>query len=128
MSKAAVFLEIEKAFYTKLHLDFLYELSKLKILISLIKRINSFLSQRKLGVSIEGEMSAPRNIQAEVPQGSILSSTLYNIYINVTPQTPGIYLGLFADDTCIYVADRKQEYILRKLQRNLSVIEMWCER
>jgi hypothetical protein len=35
-----------------------------------------FLSQRKFRVSVEGEMSPPRVMQAGVPQGSVLSPTL----------------------------------------------------
>jgi hypothetical protein len=54
-------------------------------------------------------------MQAGVPQGSVLSPTLYNLYINDTPQTPGVYLGLFADDTCQYATDRKEGYVLRKI-------------
>jgi hypothetical protein len=50
------------------------------------------------------------------------------IYINYTSQTLGVYLGLFADDTCIYATDRKEDYVLRKLQRGLSAIETSCER
>jgi hypothetical protein len=50
-------------------------------------------------VSVEGEMFTPRDIQAGVPQGSILS-----------PQTPGVYLGLFADDSCIHAKDHKEGY------------------
>jgi hypothetical protein len=73
-------------------------------------------------------MSTPRNIQAGMAQGSVLSPTLYSLYINDTPQTPGAYLGLLADDTCIYATDHKEDYVLRKLQRSLSTIETWCER
>jgi hypothetical protein len=72
-------------------------------------------------------MSSPREMLAGVPQGSILSPTLYNIYINDTPQTPGVYLALFADDTCLYATDRKEGYVLRKLQRGLDAIDTWCE-
>jgi hypothetical protein len=40
----------------------------------------------------------------------------------------GFYLGIFADDACIYARDLKQGYILRKLQRGLIGIKTWCER
>jgi hypothetical protein len=50
------------------------------------------------------------------------------MYINDTPQTRCVYLGLFADDTCIYATDRKEGYLLRKLQRQLTAIDTWCER
>jgi hypothetical protein len=44
-----------------------------------------------------------------------------------TPQTPGVNLGLLANDTCICVIDHKECYVLRKLQRVLSATETWCE-
>jgi hypothetical protein len=47
-------------------------------------------------------------MEAGAPQGSILSPTLYNLYINDTPQAIGIHLTLFADDTCLYGTDRKE--------------------
>jgi hypothetical protein len=69
----------------------------------------------------------PRDTQAGVSQVSALSPTLYNIHINDTSKTRGVYLGLFANDTCIYATDRKGGYALRKLQRGLSVAETWCK-
>jgi hypothetical protein len=73
MSMAAVFLGIENAFDTTWHLGLLYKLSNYLI--------SSFLSQRKFRALVEGEMSTPRDIQAGVSQGSVLSPTLYIIYI-----------------------------------------------
>jgi hypothetical protein len=68
-------------------------------------------------------------MQARVPQGSVLSPTLYNLYINDTPQTSGVNLALFADDTCLYVTDRKEEgYVLSKIQRGLDCMVAWCKR
>jgi histone deacetylase complex regulatory component SIN3 len=90
MSTAAVFLDIKKAFDKIWHLGLLYKLSELKFFTSLIKLINCFLSQRKFRVSVAGELSTPREIQAGVPQGPVLSPTLYSPYINDTPQTPGV--------------------------------------
>jgi hypothetical protein len=72
MSTAAVFFDIEKAFDKTWHLGLLYKLSELKISTSIIKLINFFLSQRIFRVSVEGELSTPRDIQTGVPQGSIL--------------------------------------------------------
>jgi hypothetical protein len=60
-----------------------------------------------------------------VTQGSVLSIALYNVYD--TPQTPGLYLGLFAVDTCIYATVSKAGYVLGKLQRVIDVIELMCE-
>jgi hypothetical protein len=128
VSMAAVFLDIEKAFDTTWHSGLLYKLSKLEFSPNLIKLIGSFLSQRKFSVSVEGEMSTPRKMQAGVPQGSVLSPTLFNMYINDAPQTHGVHLALFADDTCLYATDRKEGFVVTKLQRGLSSMETWCER
>jgi hypothetical protein len=85
MSTAAVFLYIEKAFDTTWHSGLLYKLSKLEFSTSLIKLAGFFLSQRKFRVSVEGKMSTPRVMQAGLPQGSVLSLILFNVYINDAP-------------------------------------------
>jgi hypothetical protein len=77
---------------------------------------------------VPGEMSTPLDIKVGVPQGSVLALPLYSLYINDTPQTPRVYLAFFADDTCMYTVDRKEGYVLRKLQRGLISMESWCER
>jgi hypothetical protein len=128
ISTAAVFLEIiKKAFDTTWHRDLLYELSKLQFPTNLIRLINSYLSNRKSRVSVEGKLSTPRKTQAGVTQGSVLAPTLYSLYINDIPQIPGFHLALFADDTCIYATDCKESYVLRKLQCGLNAMEAWCE-
>jgi hypothetical protein len=128
MSTAAVFLDTETAFYTTWHSGLLYKLSKLQFPTNLVKLINSYLTNRKFKVSVEGELSTPREIRAGVSQGSVLAPTLYSLYINDTPRTPGVHLALFADDTCMYATDRKECYVLRKLQRGLNAMEEWCEK
>jgi hypothetical protein len=123
MSTATVFLDIEKASDTTWHPGLLYKFPELHFSPSLMKLINSFLSHRKFAVMVEGELSTPpppQNIQAGVPQGFVLSPTLYSLYINDTPQILGVYLPLFANDTCLYSTDRK---ILNLTWKNL--LKVW---
>jgi hypothetical protein len=70
-------------------------------------------------------MSKQRYMQVGVPQGSILSPTLYNLYIN---DIPGVHLALFADDTCLYATEHKEGYVFRKVQRGLNSMAACCER
>jgi hypothetical protein len=122
MSTTAVFLDIEKAFDTTWHPGLQYKLSKLEFSTNLIKLLRSFLSHRKFRVTVEGENSTQRVMQAGVPHVSFLSPTLFNIYIKYHPQTRGVHLALFRD-TCLYATDRKEGFIVRILQRGLSSME-----
>jgi hypothetical protein len=59
----AVFLDIEKAFYTTWHSGLLYKLSEFEFSASLIK-----LSERKFKAMVEDQFSTPRGIVAVVPK------------------------------------------------------------
>jgi hypothetical protein len=120
ISTAEVLLDIDKAFYTLWHPGLLYKLFTMEFSTNLIKLISSFLLQRKFRVSVDSEMSMRRNIKSRVPQGSVLSPTLYNLYINDTPQPIGVNLALFADDTSLYATECKEGYVLRKFQNVLN--------
>jgi retron-type reverse transcriptase len=128
MSTTAVFLDIEKAFDTTRHTGLLYKLSKLDFSVSLMKIISSFLCKRKFFVSVGGEMSTPRIMKAVVPQGSVLSPTLFNMYVNETPQAIGFHLALFAADSYLYATERKEGYVLRKLHFGFNSVEEWAKR
>jgi hypothetical protein len=91
MYAAAVFLDIEKAFDTTWHTGLLYKLCKLKFWGKLIKLNSAFFSERKFRVSVEGEISTHRYMEVVVPQGSILSPTLYILCINDSRK---LHLGL----------------------------------
>jgi hypothetical protein len=75
-----------------------YILYKLQFSSSLIKLISSFLSQRKLRVPVEGEMSTPREMHAGMPQDSVLSPTWNRMYI--WPSLPRIAKGVIFSDRC----------------------------
>jgi hypothetical protein len=47
--------------------------------------------------------------------------------INDIPQTAGVNLALFMDDTCLYATEHNEGYVLRKLQRVLNSMTAWCK-
>jgi hypothetical protein len=118
---AAVFLDIEKAFDTTWHNSLLYKLSKCGFSASLIKPISSFLSNRKFSVSVEGEMSTPKD------NASRDAARFRFVPYTVQSQTIGVHLALFSDDTCLYATKRKEGYVL-KLQRGLNSMAEWSKR
>jgi hypothetical protein len=113
MSTAGVFMDIDKALHITQHFGVPYKLSQLKFSTSLIKINSSFHPCRKFRVSVWGEISTPKDVRARMPQSSVVSPTLCSICIR------HLY---------IYATDRKEGYVLRKLQRGLSAIETWYER
>jgi hypothetical protein len=79
-----------------------------------MKLTSTFLSRRKFRVSVEGEMSTPRDIQEGVPQSPVLSPILHSNYTNNTWQTHGVYkyLCFFVGDACIYATDMFPETLI----------------
>ena len=96
----AVFFDVAAAFDKVWHLGVIYKLYLLKVPYYLISIIWAFLNDRTFEVKIEGEKSSIRIIICGVPQGGVLSPTLFSIYINDVPLAEGEdeKTLLFADD------------------------------
>ena len=77
-----IFFDIEKAFDSIWHDGPVFKLNSFDYSLYLQKIIKSFLEHRSFMVSIDNSFSSDRQIQAGLPQGSVLSPTLYSIYIS----------------------------------------------
>ena len=49
---------------------------------NVLRFIQSYLSNRNQRVFVNGELSKPLNLQAGVPQGSVLGTFLFIVYVN----------------------------------------------
>ena len=95
----AVFLDISKAFDKVWHQGLLYKLQQNSISGNLLETLIDFLKDRKQRVVLNVQNSSWANIEAGVPQGSILGPLLFLIYINDLPDNLSANVKLFADDT-----------------------------
>lgn len=100
-STGIILLDIEKAFDSVWHDGLIHKLVKFGFPIYIVKLVKSFLEDRMFSVSINGTLSAPKNIPAGAPQGSVLSPTLYNIFIADMPIPLNCELALYVDDTAL---------------------------
>ena len=64
--------------------------------------ISSFLSNRWLGVVLDGTSSQEYPVNVGAPQGSILGPTLFLLCINDLPDDVICDIAVYADDTTLY--------------------------
>ena len=77
-----VFLNISKAFNKVWHEGIIFKLKQNGISGKLLSDLSDFLKDRKLIVTLNGQVSSWTDENAGVPQGSILGSLLFSVYIN----------------------------------------------
>jgi hypothetical protein len=85
-STVAIFLDVAKAFNTLWHDGLVYKLHAAGVPIAMVRLLNSFLNRRVFHAKIGQVLSTQREIQAGVPQGSVLSPTLYAIFTADIPK------------------------------------------
>lgn len=119
-STGLVLLDVEKAFDTVWHDALLFKLNSFGFPTSSIKIIQSFLSNRTFKVFINGSTSNLNNITAGVPQGSILSPTLYSLFISDFKINKNCNFALYADDTAIFTSSKQIRGVTSKLQLGLN--------
>ena len=90
--------------------------------------IGKFLSDRTFQVHLGTILSDKIFHQEEgVPQGAILSTTLFNVKINnlVKQVDPGFECSLYVDDFVIMYKSPTIDAIQRKLQYTINRLEKW---
>ena len=92
--------------------------------------VQNFLSNREFKVRVGSTLSEAHNQEQGVPQGSILSVTLFSLKINniVKCLNPGVDCSLYVDDLLICYRSKNMNTIERQLQLNLGGgrVVRWC--
>ena len=90
--------------------------------------IQNFLNDHEFKVKVGSTLSELHKQEQGVPQGSILSVTLFSIKINhiVKNINPGVDCSLYVDDFLICYRSKNMHTIERQLQQNLNNIQDWA--
>ncbi len=123
-----IFLDVSKAFDKVYHPALLHKLQCYGIGGDLLNWLASYLEGRKQKVLINGVSSDWNDINASVPQGSILGPLLFLIYVNDLVDDLISLPYLFADDTSLFkiIDPVDPDTTFRQLNRDLSVLSEWA--
>ena len=109
-SGQACFIDLQKAFDTLDHDILVTKLYEYGFRDEVNILLRSYLSDRVQYISISGETTSCKKIETGVPQGSILGSLLFLLYINdITKCDINCKIALFADDTSVLKTNRKND-------------------
>ena len=97
-----VALDIPKAFDRVWHKALLAKLPAYGFTPSFCKLISNFLSNRFISVVVDGATSASFPVSSGVPQGSVLSPTLFLLFINDLLHATASDVHSFADDSNLH--------------------------
>ena len=124
----AVFFDLEKAYDTTWKYGIMRDLSDFGLKGRLPHFIDNFLSNRNFKVRVGTTLSDLQGQEEGVPQGSILSVTLFSIKINniVKALNPGVDCSLYVDDSLICYRSKHMHTIERQLQQCLNKIQKWA--
>ena len=125
----AVFFDLEKAYDTTWRYGILKDLHNFCLKGRLSNFFGSFLEDRTIQVREGSTLADLYDQEQGVPQGAILSTTLFNVKLNdivncLDYKTDG---SLYVDDFCIF-RSKNMHTIERHLQQCLNRTEEWATR
>ena len=91
-----------------------------------MKLLGDFFTYQKQRVVLNGQHSSWDNVNAGVPQDSILGSLLFLIYINDLSNNLSSNCKLFADDTSLFSVVSNIHTSATTLSQDLKAITKWA--
>ena len=124
----AVFFDLHKAYDTAWKHGIMKDLHDMGLRGNLPIFIQNFLSDRIFSVIYGNILSDSYTQEEGVPQGAILSTTLFNIKLNgiVKEVLPGIQCSLYVDDFVLYFRSKSMRTIHRQLKPCILKVKAWC--
>ena len=123
----ALFIDFRKAFDLVDHGILLSKLAEMNVTKAFWLWTRSFLENRSQQVKLAGTLSSTQPCPAGVPQGSVISPTLFNVHVNDLETSIPDHLSI---NTCKYADDCTQDEIVIRgtcshMQEVLDALQQW---
>ncbi|GFV42044.1 probable RNA-directed DNA polymerase from transposon BS [Trichonephila clavipes] len=131
-SALALFVDFEAAFDKVWRLKCIQKLQTLGVCNNMLMWIRNFISQRFSAVRFGNAISNFKQSETGLPQGTVISPILFNIFINDLPdllESDGLTnTALFVDDLAIWCSTPKryQSKLNTILNLTLERLHLWC--
>jgi len=125
----AVWIDLEKA-YDKVWKEGLrLKLRKNGVSGCMYEWISQYLTNRRARVHVNGAYSRKKTLREGVPQGGVLSPTLFLIFINdIISELPRNVQGaIYADDLVLWCAEEHITTATYRIQQVLNALEKWTQ-
>ena len=119
-----IYTDFAKAFESVPHKRLFSKVNALGIKGDILQWINSFLSNRRQRVVVEGKSLSWENVKSGVPQGTVLGPILFVIFVNDLTDDLTSMTKLFADDTKVYRGVNNCEDV-SSLQDGVETLTTW---
>ena len=124
----AMFMDLSKAFDTIHHDLMIAKLGAYEFSQDPLQYMRSYLTNREQRVRVNSSFSTWENIITGVPEGSILGSFLFNVFINdLFLFVSSSYLSNDADDKTLYAFGYNLEEVKNTLHFDFDLVSKWFE-
>ena len=124
-----VWVDMEKAFDKVWTKGLLLKLKRAKVSHNMYSWIKNYLTNRKARVQVQNTTSRLTTIKNGVPQGGVLSPTLFILFINDIWKIKcrGVKGAIYADDLALLCSENNLGAAKERLQMTLDELSKWTE-
>ncbi|KAK7093030.1 hypothetical protein V1264_008689 [Littorina saxatilis] len=125
----AVFIDLQKAFDKVWKDGLLVKLLRCGIRGNMFQWTKSYLHNRRARVSVDGRCGQKVLLRQGVPQGGVLSPSLFILFINdIVAELPrGVHAALYADDLVLWCSEEYATTATYRIQIALESVAAWAE-
>ena len=125
----AVFIDLAKAYDSTWINGLIYKLAKREVDGHFLRWVQNFLQERTMVVKTEEAISDGRTLMTCVPQGCVLSPSLFNVMMADFPtRKEKVTTATFAEDIEIHASAKTTQAATATLQNYLKIVEKWIKK